>query len=50
MDTHARIIAALRAREIEEARQALLDELTDTREVIMERVITHDGATWRVGM
>lgn len=48
--THARIVAALRARDLVEARQALLDELNDTREVIMERVISHDGATWRLGM
>jgi DNA-binding GntR family transcriptional regulator len=50
MNTHARIVEALRARDVEEARQALLDELTETREVIMERIIAHDGARWRVGM
>lgn len=48
--THARIVAALRARDVVEARQALLDELNETRDVIMERVISHDGATWRLGM
>jgi DNA-binding GntR family transcriptional regulator len=50
MNTHARIVKALRARDLEEVRQALVDELTDTREVIMERVIAHDGSRWRVGM
>lgn len=50
VDTHTRIVAALRSRDVDEARSALLNELNDTREVIMERVIAHDGATWRLGM
>lgn len=50
VDTHTRIIAALRARDIPEARAALIDELNETRDVIMERVIAHDGARWRLGM
>jgi DNA-binding GntR family transcriptional regulator len=46
---HARLIEALRTRDVEVARQAMLDEVNETRETILEHVIQEDGAFWRLG-
>jgi DNA-binding GntR family transcriptional regulator len=46
---HARLIEALRTRDIATARQTMLDELNETRETILERVIQEEGAFWRLG-
>jgi DNA-binding GntR family transcriptional regulator len=46
---HARLIEALRTHNVEVARQAMLDEVNETRETILERVIQEDGAFWRLG-
>jgi DNA-binding GntR family transcriptional regulator len=46
--THARIIEALRARDPAAARQAMLDELTDTRQVVLDRVIQEQGEAWHL--
>jgi DNA-binding GntR family transcriptional regulator len=46
---HGRLITALRSRDAEVARQAMLDELDETRRTTLERVIQQEGAFWRVG-
>jgi len=46
---HARLVEALRTHDVEVARQAMLDEVNETRETILERVIQEDGAFWRLG-
>lgn len=46
---HARLIEALRTRDPAIARQAILDEINETREDILERVIQNEGASWRLG-
>jgi DNA-binding GntR family transcriptional regulator len=46
---HARLIEALRTRDAATARQAMLDEINETRQAIMERVIQEEGAFWRLG-
>ncbi len=47
---HKRLIEALRTREVEVARQAIFDEVNDTREITLEHVIQKDGAAWYVGI
>jgi len=47
--THAHIIKALRARDVAAARQAMLDEIAETRDTILDRVIQADGASWHLG-
>lgn len=46
--SHARIIKALRSRDVSSARQAMHDELTETREILLERVIQDQGDTWHL--
>lgn len=46
--SHARIVAALRARDVAAARQAMLDEITETREAILDRVVQEEGAAWEI--
>ena len=46
---HALVIEALRTRDVAAARQAMLTEVNETRETILERVIEEDGAFWRLG-
>ena len=46
---HKRLIEALRTREVEVARQVILDEVNETREITLEHVIQKDGAVWYVG-
>jgi DNA-binding GntR family transcriptional regulator len=46
---HRRLIEALRTRDVAVARQAMLDEINETRETILERVIQQEGAFWHVG-
>jgi DNA-binding GntR family transcriptional regulator len=46
---HARLIAALRTRDVTAARKAMLSEINETREDILERVIQNEGASWRLG-
>lgn len=47
--SHERIVTAIRARDVAEARQAMLDEIIETREAILDRVIQEQGASWRMG-
>jgi DNA-binding GntR family transcriptional regulator len=46
---HARVIEALRTGDVVAARQAMLDEVNETRDTILERVIQEEGAFWRLG-
>jgi DNA-binding GntR family transcriptional regulator len=46
--THARIIAALRARDAAAARQAMLEEISETRDVVLARVIREEGDAWHL--
>jgi DNA-binding GntR family transcriptional regulator len=47
---HARLIEALRSRDPAKARQVMTDELNQTREKTMERVIQEQGDYWRLGV
>jgi DNA-binding GntR family transcriptional regulator len=48
-DRHAPLIEALRSGDATAARQAMLEEIDETREAILESVIQEDGAFWRLG-
>jgi DNA-binding GntR family transcriptional regulator len=43
--THACIIEALRTHNVQAARQVVLDEIRETRDAILDRVIREDGAS-----
>jgi DNA-binding GntR family transcriptional regulator len=47
--THGRIIKALRAHDVAAARQAMLAELEETRQRVLDHVIQEEGDTWHVG-
>ena len=47
--THEHIVAALRARDAAAARQAMLGEISGTRDAILDRVIRAEGAGWLLG-
>lgn len=46
---HARIIEALRSRDVAAARQVMRDEVHEGREIIMERLIQEEGDFWHLG-
>lgn len=46
--THQRIIDALKEHNVEAARQALLDDITDTYDLIMDKVIQEESEAWSV--
>jgi DNA-binding GntR family transcriptional regulator len=46
---HSRLIEALRTRDVKVARQAMLAEINETHETVLERVIQEEGAYWRLG-
>lgn len=46
---HARIIEVLRSRNTAAARQAMLEEVDETRDAILNCVIEEEGAFWRLG-
>jgi DNA-binding GntR family transcriptional regulator len=47
--THEQIVTALRGRDVAAARQAMLNEITETRDTILDRVIRAEGAGWLLG-
>ena len=47
-ETHAAIVAALRARDVAAARQAMLDEVTGSSQTILDRVMQGEGASWQI--
>ena len=49
-ERHGRLIGALRTRDVEVARQVILDEVKETQEIALEHVIQKDGVAWYVGM
>jgi len=46
---HALVIEALRTHDAAAARQSILNEVNETREAILERVIQEEGSFWRLG-
>jgi DNA-binding GntR family transcriptional regulator len=46
---HARIVQALRARDPVAARAAMLEELDDTRERVIDHLIQEEGDLWQLG-
>jgi DNA-binding GntR family transcriptional regulator len=46
--THKRIVEALRTRDVDAARQTMLDELLETRESILNHIISEEGAYWHL--
>ncbi|MBE0409060.1 MAG: GntR family transcriptional regulator [Anaerolineales bacterium] len=46
--THARIIEALRERDAETALEAMLDEIRNTRDVVLAQVMEKQGAFWQI--
>jgi GntR family transcriptional regulator, rspAB operon transcriptional repressor len=48
IETHATIVAALRTRDVDAARQAVLNEITETRDRILERAMDEGAATWHI--
>lgn len=46
---HDQLIEALRSRDPETARQAILNEVRETRHLTLEHVIQQDGVAWHVG-
>jgi len=47
-ETHARIIQALRAHDVTTACQTMRDEIRETRDTVLDRVIREDGDSWHV--
>jgi DNA-binding GntR family transcriptional regulator len=46
---HHRLIDALRSHDIDLARQTMLDEVNETRQITLEHIIQEDGASWVIG-
>ncbi|MFZ5909184.1 MAG: GntR family transcriptional regulator [Chloroflexota bacterium] len=46
--THARIVRALEAHDVEAARQALLDDIDRAHEAILDNVMAEDAKAWRL--
>jgi DNA-binding GntR family transcriptional regulator len=46
---HKGLIEALRTGDVAVARQAILDEVNETRDITLEHVIQEDGVAWYVG-
>jgi DNA-binding GntR family transcriptional regulator len=46
---HDRLIEALRANDVELAKQTILNEVNETRRITLEHIIQKDGAAWLVG-
>lgn len=47
--THARIVEALAARDPQAAKQAMMDEVIASRDIVMERVMQQESASWQIG-
>jgi DNA-binding GntR family transcriptional regulator len=46
--THAILVEALRTRDAATARKAMLDEISATRDAVLERVIREEGGAWHL--
>jgi DNA-binding GntR family transcriptional regulator len=47
--THAKIVGAIRARDVPAARQAMLEEINETRDILLDRLMRTEGANWGIG-
>jgi len=47
---HERILETLRAHDVEAARAAMSDEVRETRDVVLDRVMQEEGSHWHLGM
>jgi len=47
--SHERIVEALRSGDADAARQAMLDEVNESRQTVLARVIEAEGAHWHLG-
>ncbi len=47
--SHQKIVDALEAHDVDAARRALLDDIDDTYDLIMDKVIQEESGTWPVG-
>jgi len=50
VSTHRRVIEAPRPRDVEAARLAMRDELDETHDAVLGRVIREEGAFWHLGV
>ena len=48
--THGWIVEALRSRDVEAARLAMRDELDETHDAVLDRLIREEGAFWHLGV
>jgi GntR family transcriptional regulator, rspAB operon transcriptional repressor len=48
-DIHARLIARLEAHDVSGARKAILEEVGESRQAIMDRIMQEEAAHWHVG-
>jgi len=48
MSTHPDTIEALRKRDVAAARKAMLDEISATRDAVLDHVIREDGGSWHL--
>lgn len=48
LHTHACILEALRRHDVGAAKQAMLEEITETRDAILERVIQEESSAWQL--
>ena len=47
--SHARILEALKAGDVEAARAAMLDEVRETQDTVLDRVMQEEGSHWQLG-
>ena len=48
-ERHQTLLSALRSHQVELARDAILNEITETREITLNNVIEKEGTTWYLG-
>jgi len=48
-ERHRTLLSALRSHQVERARKAMLNEITETREITLNNVIEKEGTTWYLG-
>jgi DNA-binding GntR family transcriptional regulator len=49
METHERIVDAIEARDLEAAREALIDDIERSHESILDKVLREEAQSWQVG-
>jgi len=48
-ERHSRLISALRSHQVDLARQTMLEEINETKEITLNRVIEEGGTAWYLG-